>query len=170
MTLEDAGNLGDFIASIGVMLSVLLIARQTRQLTEQTGQLTEQTRQLTEQAKASNEVGSTQAAYSALERIHQISQIMIDDPETQQYFFENRELPEDKLVRARVLMMAQVLADTIDYGLMVCDLRSHMENYQGWPSFAVSSMSSSPALREVIKDHPEYWPRLNKQWRAFRRE
>ncbi|MEU7751316.1 hypothetical protein AB0B57_03410 [Micromonospora sp. NPDC049101] len=156
MMLEDAGNLGDLVGSIGVIISLLLIARQTRQLTQQT--------------KISNEVGSTEAAYSALERIHQISQIMIDDPQMQQYFHEDKDFPADKLERARVMMVAQVLADTIDYGLMVCDLRSHMENYQGWPAFAVSSMNTSPALRRVVDDHPEYWPRLNRQWREHRRE
>jgi hypothetical protein len=156
VTLEDAGSLGDLIGSIGVILSLLLIARQTRQLTEQT--------------KISNEVGSTEAAYSALERIHQISHIMIDDPKIQQYFHENKALPAEKIERARIMMVAQMLADTIDYGLMVCDLRSHMKDYQGWPDFAVSSMSTSPALRQVIQDHPEYWPRLSRHWKEHRRE
>jgi hypothetical protein len=45
-----------------------------------------------------------------------------------------------------------------------------MQNYQGWPSFAVNSMSASAALRDVVEAHPEYWPRLNRQWREYRRE
>jgi hypothetical protein len=144
------------IGTIGVVVSLVLIAWQNRQLTKQT--------------KINNEVGSTTAAYSALERIHQVSQIMVDRPETQPYFTKNAQLPADPLERDQILMIAQALADTIDYGLMVCDLRAHMQSYQGWPAFAVNSMTNSVALRQVVEEHPEYWPRLNRQWREYRRE
>ena len=105
-----AGVVG-VISSIGVVASLVLILWQIRLLTR---------------TRISNEVGSTAAAYSALERIHQVSQIMIDRPETQPYFYENIALPSDRAERDRVLMIAQIMADTIDYGLMVCDLLLRM--------------------------------------------
>lgn len=151
------------ISSIGVVLSLLLIAWQNKQLTRQT-------EISNDQARISNEVGSITAAHSALALIHPLSWRLVDEPALQPYFTTDAPLPADPHECARVLMIANIFADTIENGLMVCDLRTHMANYQGWPRFAISSMTSSPALRRVVNDHPEYWPRLNRQWREHRRE
>ena len=91
----------------------------------------------------------------------------IDYPELRQYFYEGVELPEDSTTRARVLAMAEMLADALqsNYWLFegkdveslgsedpALDIRSDMDEYTEF------ILAMSPAVRSFVRAHPLQYP------------
>ncbi|KMS69101.1 hypothetical protein ACM01_36490 [Streptomyces viridochromogenes] len=140
------------IAAIGVVASLLVSAWQTRELTRQT--------------RISNGVAGAAAIYNGMERLHHVESLIAAQPELHVCFFGGAALPRQEDARARVLLIAAMLADTVNYGLMINALNPEMKGYRGWQSFALRLRDSAPVLVHVVNEHPHWWPALSSHWAA----
>jgi len=144
------GDIFGVIASVGVVASLLLSAWQTRELAHQTA--------------TSNGIAAASAMYNGIERMHHIDDLIFQRPETNACFYEGADLPTDELEKSRVLALARMLADTIDYGLMITALIPETDNYEGWRDFALRVRETSPALVQLVGAHEPWWPALVAHW------
>lgn len=140
------------IASIGVVASVLVSAWQTRELARQTA--------------INNGIAGATARYNGLERLHYVESFIVSDPGLHAYFYEGAELPTEGNERWRVLNLLRMLADTVDYGLMVNELNPEIRSSDGWRHYALLLRASSPAFVHVVNEHPEWWVALSAHWAA----
>ncbi|WP_405523458.1 hypothetical protein OG426_09620 [Streptomyces canus] len=140
------------IASIGVFSSLLLSAWQARELARQTA--------------INNGIAAASAIYNSIERLHQVDGLIAADPLIDAYFYGGRGLPSETESQARVLVIARMLADTIDYGLMITALIPDTGSYEGWRDYALEMRRSSPALVHMVNAHPSWWPALVGHWNA----
>jgi hypothetical protein len=131
------------ISGASVVLSLLFLARQTNELARQT--------------RLSNQIGTLTGTHDALELLHDIQGIFTDKPELRSYFYDGRKCPRRGRQRAVILNLAEMMADAIDYGLMVVSLIPDTKEYDGFRSFAVFMMQSSPAVHDLVNDHPEWY-------------
>jgi hypothetical protein len=78
--------------------------------------------------------------------------------------YEGKPCQRRRRHRDTVINIAEMLADTIDYGLMVVQLMPGTEEYEGWLHYALFMNQSSPTLREHVNENQEwylaYWRRL----------
>jgi hypothetical protein len=147
------GDVAQLIGSIGVIGSLLLMAWQTRQLAHQTA--------------VSNTVGKTAARYNALERLHDIHKLIIEYPELRPYFYGSKPCPVGDPLRARVLTLAEMMADAIDYGLGVARQFPPVLT-DSWYLTALAA-AKQPVMQEIVRANPDYWPDLkarlkNESW------
>jgi hypothetical protein len=96
------------ISGISVVLSLIFATGQTRELTKQT--------------KLNNHIETLGSMHDSLEMLHEIQAILIDKPELRPYFYKSKPCPSKGQRRKVVINIAEMLADTIDYGLMVVQL------------------------------------------------
>jgi hypothetical protein len=131
------------LSGISVVLSLLFVARQTRELTRQT--------------RLNNRIGTLGSMHDSLEMLHEIQAIFTDRPELRPYFYGGKPCPRRGHRREMLVNIAEMLADTIDYGLMVVKLMPGTEEYEGWLNYALFMMQSSPALREHVDENPDWY-------------
>ena len=146
------------VSGISVVLSLLFVARQTRELARQT--------------KLNNRIGTLGSMHDSLEMLHEIQAIFTDKPELRSYFYDAKPCPSRGRRREALINIAEMLADTIDYGLMVVKLMPGTEEYAGWVHYALSMVQSSPTLRDHINENPEwyleYWRLIAQHSRSTR--
>ena len=100
----------------------------------------------------------------------------LDYPELRQYFYEGVELPEDSTTRARVLAVAELLADALqsNYWLFqgkdveslgsvdpTLDIRA---DWADWTEFV---LTMSPAVRSLVRAWPLQYPYLARKLEAI---
>ena len=129
-----------------VVVSLIFVAIQTRQLVSQT--------------RAGSRASSHNAAYNALDQLHQIEFYLVENPDLIPYLADGVAVPEVGPERQQLLVLAGTWADAIEYGLMTADLEKVVQPYEGWTRYAVRSLARSPALRARLSDDAELWPRL----------
>jgi hypothetical protein len=141
--------IADIITSIGVVASLGFVAFQTRQLVRQT--------------KIRNGLASLGARYNSLERLHAVQRILIDDPGLRPYFYANKASPDVSTEEgARVLLVAEMIADAGDYGVMALEIMPTVDGYEGWRDYATFILANSPAVREVVSTHPKWYVMLHR--------
>ncbi|MCL6667324.1 hypothetical protein [Streptomyces panaciradicis] len=139
------------IASVGVVASLLISAWQTRELTRQT--------------VINNRIAGTTAMYNGLERLHAVDGFIASQPWMYDHFYGGASVPEEPEQRARVLALANILADAVDYGLMTTEL-TPVQGFDGWRDFALVMFRTCPALVQTVSEHPAWYPGLSSLWRA----
>jgi len=139
------------IASIGVVVSLLVSSWQTRELTRQTS--------------INNVMAGVSAMYNGMERLHHIETLVAAEPGLYGHFYGGASLPADESQRARVLTIAGMLADVVDYGLVITESTPDIKFYVGWRDYALSLRRTSPAMSHLVEEHPLWWAALNKYWR-----
>jgi hypothetical protein len=95
--------------------------------------------------------------HDAVEILHGVQEIFTAKPELRAYFYDGKPCPNRGSRRASLMNIAEMLADGIDFGLMVIDLMPGTEEYDGWRDYALSIMQTSPTLKELINEHPEWY-------------
>ncbi|NEC86032.1 hypothetical protein [Streptomyces sp. SID12501] len=144
------GEIFGVIASIGVVASLLVSSWQTRELTRQTS--------------INNVVAGVSAMYNGMERLHHIESFFAAEPWLYGHFYGGASLPDDEDRRVRVLAIAGMLADVVDYGIVITELNPDIKFYAGWRDFALSLRCTSPAMVHLIEERPTWWAALNKYW------
>ncbi|OXS33941.1 hypothetical protein [Streptomyces sp. XY006] len=142
----------EVIAAVGVVSSLLIAAWQTRELTRQT--------------KLNNGLAGATATYNGLERLHYVDGFIAEHPSLYEYFYGGAPIPQDPEQRARVMALVNILADSIDYGLMTTAVTPAVLGYEGWREFAVVMRRDCPALVHAVKENPGFYPALVKHWNA----
>ena len=125
------------------MLSLLFLARQTSELAKQT--------------RLSNQIGTLTSTHDASDLVHDVQAIFTDKPELRSYFYDGKQCPRRGKRRAIVLNLAEMMTDAIDYGLMVASLIPDTKEYDGFRDYALFMMQSSPAVNDLVYDHPEWY-------------
>jgi hypothetical protein len=139
----------DVVTSMGVVASLCFVAFQTRQLARQT--------------KIRNGLASLSVRYNSLERLHAVQCILIDNPSLRPYFYSNKGRPDASTEEgARVLLVAEMIADAGDYGVMALEIMPPIEGYDGWRDYAAFILDNSPAVREVVSAHPKWYVQLRR--------
>lgn len=136
------------IGTAGVVASLVFVALQTRELSRQT--------------RANNRIAVTTGMYNALERSHQLDFFLAEQPQLRAYLYEGLPCVESDANFPVVATLAEVLADVIDYGLMVAELLPGTEQYIGWGLYATHAVDNSPHLRQHLAERPEWYPQLSR--------
>lgn len=134
------------IASLAAVFSILFAARQTRELTKQT--------------MLNNGISAASAVHNSLDRLHAIDSMLFENPQYIPYFYAGESLPHTGDDRLRVLTLANMFADSLDYGLLIKSLAPETDNYECWDEYVEGTLASAPAIRFVVSQHPTWWPSL----------
>ncbi|MFK0018032.1 hypothetical protein [Streptomyces sp. NPDC090798] len=134
------------IASAAAVFSILFSARQIRQLTQQTA--------------VTNGIAAASAIYNSVERLHNVGTLIFQNPRLNRYFFHGAAVPEPGDEREQVLTLAHMFADALDYGLMIKSLAPGTGAYDCWDHYVTGMFASSPAIQQIVLDHPSWWPTL----------
>lgn len=65
-----------------------------------------------------------------------------------------------------MLALVNILADSVDYGLMTTSVTPVVLGYEGWRAFAVALRRDCPALVHVVRENPGFYPGLVAHWNA----
>ncbi|MFI6032789.1 hypothetical protein ACIBBD_01145 [Streptomyces sp. NPDC051315] len=134
------------IASAAAVFSILFSAWQIRQLTQQTA--------------ITNGIAAASAINNSVERLHNVGTLIFQHPQLNRYFFHGAAVPEPGDEREQVLTLAHMFADALDYGLMIKSLAPGTSEYDCWDHYVAGMFATSPAVRQVVLDHPSWWPTL----------
>jgi hypothetical protein len=139
-------SISQIVASIGVVASLLLLAFQTRRLSQQ--------------VEVGNAVGITEAHHNALERLHELELTVVNSPELIPYFREQKACPPTDQNCPRVLAIASMMGDVYDFGLEVTRRFPDAVHGECWPASARAAMRQ-PVLAEMFGEHSkQWWPDL----------
>lgn len=140
-------DLVNAVSVASVILSLLFVARQTRDLARQT--------------RISNSIAGAGLVHDILEVSHAWHAALADDPHLRPYFFDNRACAAGSPDRARTEIMAEMLADILDYDLVAAKLMPDAESPKEWHRWPRHMLLQSPILREVVQRHRDWWPGLS---------
>ena len=119
-----------------------------------------QTRTLAQQAKISNAIAGTSVLHDTLESVREIFMLFVERPELRAYFYENKPCPKRGSTRARLLTIADMLADALEDGLVGTRLVPSSESTDDWKDYSRYMVEHSPVLRELLASFPQWWPNL----------
>ncbi|WP_159074351.1 hypothetical protein [Streptomyces dioscori] len=142
----------EMIAPIGVVASLLITAWQTRELARQT--------------RTNNGLAGATATYNGLERLHQVDGFIAAHPSLYDCIYGGAPIPQDPEERARVMALVNILADSIDYGLMTTAVTPAVLGYEGWRAFATEMRHDCPALVHAVRDNPSFYPGIVTHWNS----
>ena len=151
--MQDGALIAGIVSAFALVLSVLFLARQTRESARQ--------------SVLANQLAGLQAKSEIYSTVDRILYQFLEFPHLRRYFYEGSELPEAAEVgtaadaRDQVLAFAELFCDAIERGLdtyrsiePAADFRSPMDTY------ARDIVEGSPAIRFLVNDHPGWWPNL----------
>jgi hypothetical protein len=95
--------------------------------------------------------------------ITDVDQVFIDRPELWKYFNESEPPPKKgDEVGERVRAVAMTMANVLDH---IVEHRGEVksETSESWRRYAIEVYVKSPAFREVLTEHSNWWPGLQRQ-------
>jgi hypothetical protein len=143
-------NLVAVLGVVSVVLSLLFTAWQTRQLTRQT--------------RINNAIGSASAYIGSAQLVASAHAPMVDHPSLRSYFYDGKACNPEDPNRARVLTVAELIADACEYGLMMAN---YLPLDEQWREYPRELLGSSPILRQVVLQHHRLWPRMASEIRRL---
>jgi hypothetical protein len=142
MTLYEMLSLVISIAGfIAVVITLILLMRQTREMTAQTKYVAESLQ--------------SNAYESLLNQVFSVNQVFIDSPELRQYFRSGKVISENDASYDKVIAIADLLLDFIDSLMQHAHRFPEMWPHQWWKEYAIDSFAKSQILcshLESIKD------------------
>ncbi|GAA1654925.1 hypothetical protein [Actinoplanes couchii] len=139
------GDIADSVSAVAVVVSLLLLARQTAKLREQT--------------EITNLMGRYEALNSASERYDQALMLLVQYPELRPYVLDGHPLDDDDPNRDRALLVADLMAGAIDHANRVSQRFPDPRHDQGWQRMAVAA-SRRPVFQAVLSRNPHEFPDL----------
>lgn len=130
----------------GVIVSVMLLAWQTRSVAQQT--------------KISNAIASASVISNSTSGLREVLSLLIEYPELRPYFFGSKYPPLYGHKRVRIITTAEILADILEEGLSVNRLVRTARFSNEWPVYCADLLATSPALNYVMKQNPDSWELL----------
>ena len=138
-------SLVQLVSLAAIVVSVLLLALQTRELAKQT--------------RVANSLAgaSTLAAQSA--QLATALVALVEHPELRPHFYSGLPSPSDPATQSRIATIAELFADAIESSLQASGLvESFAGNDSDWRSYAAGHCRSSPAVEQVVRDHAGWYP------------
>ena len=140
-----------FIGTVAVVVSVLVLAYQTRDVARQT--------------RLANEVAGTVAHRDLAFNWRRWAKVFIHHPELHGMYFGELDTEPSDADRVRLAVVAEGHADWLEAGLTTERALASYEfvtaiGYWG-DEYVPWVMASTPGLRKVMRDQPDTWPQLN---------
>jgi hypothetical protein len=134
------------VASLAVVLSVLVLAYQGRELARAT--------------RVANQVAGTQAHRELLLHWKSLSDVFIKHPELYAYYYDRATDAPSASDTVRLDVIADQEADWLHAGLMTSQRLASYAHFIGdeWAVFAAQELASSKRLRAIIRDNPGVYP------------
>jgi hypothetical protein len=139
-------SVATIVGLAGVIISVTLLAWQTRAVAQQT--------------KISNAIASASVISNSTSGLREVLSIFVEHPELRPYFYGSRRPPFHGHRRERIVTVAEILADILEEGLSVNRLVQTSRFSEEWPLYCADMLTSSPALNEIIQQNPNSWELL----------
>jgi len=130
----------------GLITSLILLAWQTRAVARQT--------------EISNAIARASVISNSSSSFRQVILLFVEYPELRQYFYESKHVPARGYKRTRIISVAEILGDTLEDGLVVNRLVPNIRFHDNWSSYCTYMLATSPALNQIMHQHPDWWPRL----------
>ncbi|HKD94710.1 MAG TPA: hypothetical protein VKB43_08400 [Gaiellaceae bacterium] len=136
-----------FAATIAVVVSVLVLATQTRAVWRE--------------ERVANQVAGTRAHRELLNMLGDIHDKFFEHPELRNQFFGKSTTQPTASELIRLQVIAERLADTLQVALdTTVKLASYDWVTSEWRQYAVESVAASPILRATIRERPGIWTPL----------
>jgi hypothetical protein len=135
------------VGLIGLAVSVALLALQTRAVARQTA--------------ISNAIAGASVIKGAMNDLQRVFAVFIGRPELRAYFFDSKPCPSWGRNRVRVQTITDALADVLEVGHLATHLVPASESHEDWTNFCRDMFRLSPTLADLIRRHPQWWPRLS---------
>jgi hypothetical protein len=137
-----------FIGTLAVVVSVLILAYQTRDLARQT--------------RLANQVAGTVAQRDLVFNWRRWAHVFIDHPELHGMYFGEPDTEPSDADRVRLAVIAEAHADWLEAGLTTEQALASYSSYTVvWNTYVPWVMASTPGVRQVMRDQPDTWPLLN---------
>jgi hypothetical protein len=124
------------------------------------GLLAWQTRAVAQQAKISNAISRASVISNSSNNLRQIFLLFIEHPELRLYFYESKTPPSRGDKRTRLIVVAEMLGDIFEDGLVAHRLVPTIRSYDDWVKYCSTVLAASPIFKEIMELHPDWWPRL----------
>ena len=124
------------------------------------GLLAWQTRAVAQQAKLSNAIARSSIISNSSSNLREIFLLFIEHPELRPYFYEFKNPPSHGHKRTRIIVIAEILGDIFEDGLVAHLLVPTDRSYEDWVKYCQYMLAASPVLNEMMEHHLEWWPRL----------
>lgn len=97
----------------------------------------------------------------------EVDRALIEYPEMRRYIGGGKAPPKkDKEERWRALAVATALANALDH--VVFHLRfMNEESQRAWRIYIAETYATSPVLRDLLEEHIDWWPGLQRQVRGL---
>lgn len=138
-------DIAQAIGACGVIVSLMLLAWQTKKLGKQ--------------IEISNLQGRYQTLHDANARYDHALGLIFAHPELRPYFYERQSCHKDDPNRPRALIVAEIIADAIDHAVRVASQFPDETHKSGWKSNALT-MAKQPIFIEVLMEFSDYFPDL----------
>ncbi|MEU4556524.1 hypothetical protein [Micromonospora violae] len=125
------------------------------------GLLAWQTRAAAKQAEVANAFAGATVLHNQTTSLREVYRVFIDHPELRPYFYGRKPCPRNQRQRDRVMTIAEMLADTLEDGLVAHHLVPASESESDWINYCRHVRANSPALEEWVQRHPGWWPKLS---------
>jgi hypothetical protein len=137
-----------FIATLAVVASVLVLAYQARELAGHT--------------RISNEVAGTEAHRECVFHWNRvIAPVFLQHPELYAYYFDQTTNTPNASDSVRLKILADQYASWLEVGIITSEqLRSYARDIGDWPGYATALLASSTPLRAIVRDNPGLYPPL----------
>ncbi|GAA2578692.1 hypothetical protein GCM10010304_19930 [Streptomyces roseoviolaceus] len=90
--------------------------------------------------------------------------MLFENPQYIPYFYARSPVPQEEAERLRVLVLAEMFADSLDYGLLIKSLAPETDNYDCWDEYVAGMLENSSAIRSVVSQNPTWWPTLTQHF------
>lgn len=139
-------DVATIIGLAGVIMSVILLAWQTRAVAQQT--------------KISNAIASASVISNSTTGLREVLLLFIEHPELRPYFYGAKNPPLHGRNHERLVTVAEILADILEEGLAANNLVRTARLSGEWPNYCCDLLSTSPVLNEVMRQNPSSWELL----------
>jgi len=119
-----------------------------------------QTRAVSQQVHIANNLNGTNGLDLCLNNVREIYFKMLEYPGMRKHFYEDVPCPADGVERERVLLIAEALTDVIETGLVATRRIPETESFEDWRDYSRFIRDHSPAIRDLLSEHPLWWPEL----------
>src|SRR6202012_759929 len=114
-------SVATIVGLAGVIISVGLLAWQTRAVAQQT--------------KISNAIASASVLSNSTSSLREVLSLFIEHPELRPYFYESKKPPVRGRKRTYIFTTAEMLADVLEEGLAANSLVRSSRVYEEWPLY-----------------------------------
>ncbi len=135
------------VGIIGLILTLLLMASQTRKLADQT--------------MTANAIAHLDAHYGALERMHDLNRILLEFPRLQPYFLLGKECNPGNPDYDSARLLGEMFADVFDLGLELHRKIRDEVHRDCWDATIIEALTQ-PILYQIIISGAPWWPDLRR--------